>query len=133
MKKFVLLALPPVFVTKLPAQKYAAPKANAGNTTIIAASEVNAAAKNGEDLAVADSVLRVVSIEGKYNIGVSVVSRSKINGKTPLDTIVHYAVTRGYHIIDEPQISQMDLLRLCRTVFPTQLCVWILKVLALKN
>ena len=85
-----------MFVLNLIAQT----NANVKNTTFIHTDEISAAAKKGEGLAVADSVLRVVSIEGKYNVGVSVVSRSKINGKTPPDAIVHDIITEVYHIVE---------------------------------
>ncbi len=39
-------------------------------------------------------------MEGKYNVGISLVSRSKINGKTPPDAIVHDVVTEVYYIIE---------------------------------
>ena len=100
MKKIALIIQLEVFTLGLLAQKPGTPDTGAGNATIIAGSEVNAAVKKGEGLAVADSVIRVVSIGGKYNVGVSVVSRSKINGKTPPDAIVHDVVTEVYHIIE---------------------------------
>ncbi len=98
MKKIVLLTLLSMFVLKLVAQH--ANEINSEKATIIHSDEITAAAKKGAGLAVADSVLRVVSIEGKYNVGISVVSRSKINGKTPQDAFVHNAVTEVYHIVD---------------------------------
>ena len=70
-----------------------------GNATIILAAEINSAARMGAGLAVADSVLRVLPMKGNYNVGVSVVTRSKINGKTPPDAIVHDVVTEVYSII----------------------------------
>lgn len=50
--------------------------------------------------AVADTVLRVVSVEDKYNVGVSVVRRSLVNGKTPPDAIIHDAITEVYQIME---------------------------------
>jgi mannose-6-phosphate isomerase-like protein (cupin superfamily) len=97
MKKFVLLFLISIFGLKLLAQDTNQP--NNEKATIIHSDEITVAAKKGAGLAVADSVLRVVSIEGKYNVGVSVVSRSKINGKTPPDAFVHDVVTEVYQIV----------------------------------
>lgn len=71
-----------------------------GTATVINSDEINSAAKKGSGLPLADSVLRVVSIEGKYNVGVSVVTRSKINGKTAKDAVLHNAVTEVYQIIE---------------------------------
>lgn len=100
MKKLALIFILPIFALNLLAQNFNRPDSNVGNATIVHTSEVNSAAKAGNGLPVADSVLRVVSIEGKYNVGVSVVTRSKINGKTPPDAIVHDVVTEVYNIIE---------------------------------
>ena len=89
-----------MFVLNLLAQNSSKTNTNVRNATIVHTDEISAAAKKGDGLAIADSVLRVVSIEGKYNIGVSIVSRSKINGKTPPDAIIHDVVTEVYHIVD---------------------------------
>ena len=97
MKKHLLLFFLSIFVMNLFAQNS---NAIVKNATIIHQEEISAAAKKGEGLPVADSVLRVVSIEGKYNVGISVVSRSKINGKTPPDAIVHDVVTEVYQIVE---------------------------------
>lgn len=100
MKKFALQVLLSTFAINLSAQNFDASITNVGKATVVHTTEINSAEKIGKGLAVADSVLRVVSIEGKYNVGVSVVSRSKINGKAPHDAIVHDAVTEVYHIIE---------------------------------
>lgn len=71
-----------------------------GKATIVHAAEINSAGQAGKGKAVADSVLRVVPIDKKYHVGVSVVSRSKINDKTPADAIVHDVVTEVYHIVE---------------------------------
>jgi mannose-6-phosphate isomerase-like protein (cupin superfamily) len=100
MKKFALIFLLSLFALELLAQNSNMPDSNVGNATIVHNNEVNSAAKAGKGLPVADSVFRVVSIQGKYNVGVSVVTRSKINGKTPPDAIVHDVVTEVYNIVD---------------------------------
>lgn len=100
MKKISLIILLSTFVQHLSAQNSDSAKTGIGKATVVHMTEINNAAKIGKGLAVADSVLRVVSIEGKYNVGVSVVSRSKINGKIPHDAIVHDVVTEVYHIIE---------------------------------
>jgi mannose-6-phosphate isomerase-like protein (cupin superfamily) len=99
MKYFSLIVLLSTFALNLSAQNSDSSKTNVGNATIIHATEINAAAKTDSVVAVEDAVLRVISIGGKYNVGVSVVTRSKINGKTPPDAIVHDLVTEVYHII----------------------------------
>lgn len=98
--KFVLIVLLSTFSQNLFAQIPGNSETNSGKVTIVHTSEINSAAETGKGRAVADSVLRVISIGEKYNVGVSVVSRSKINGKTPPDAIVHDIVTEVYHIVE---------------------------------
>lgn len=68
--------------------------------TAISSTEIKAAIKLDDTGALADSVLRVLPIESKYNVGVSVVRRSQVNGKTPPDATVHDAITEVYQIIE---------------------------------
>ena len=98
--KLILMALLSTGSLQLFAQLSGNPAANAGKATIVHSAEIQAAAATGKGRAVADSVLRVLSIGGKYNVGVSVVSRSKINDTTPPDAIVHDLVTEVYHIVE---------------------------------
>ena len=100
MKKSVLLILILMFVLNAIAQNSDKPNTNVKENAIIHTDEIISAAKKGDGLAVADSVLRVIPIEGKYNVGVSVVTRSRINGKTPPDAILHDVVTEVYNIIE---------------------------------
>jgi mannose-6-phosphate isomerase-like protein (cupin superfamily) len=100
MQKFAVIILLSQFTLNLSAQNSDPSKASAGKATVVHTAEINAVAKMITGFAVADSVLRVVSIEMKYNIGVSEVSPSKINGKKPPDAIVHDVVTEVYHIVE---------------------------------
>jgi mannose-6-phosphate isomerase-like protein (cupin superfamily) len=72
-----------------------------GRATLVSNAEIGAAllapATTG---AVSDNVLRVVPIDGEYNVGVSVVRRVKVNGKTPPDAIVHHDITEIYHVLE---------------------------------
>lgn len=70
------------------------------DTFIVRRSEMNAAIKKDSAVSLADSVLRVLSIGNKYNVGISIVSRSKIHGKTPPDAIIHDSITEVYQIIE---------------------------------
>ena len=99
-KIFAFVILLSVFALKLLAQNSVMPETNVANATVVHNNEINSAAKTGNGLAVADSVLRVVSVENEYNVGISVVTRTKINGKTPSDAIEHDAITEVYHIIE---------------------------------
>jgi mannose-6-phosphate isomerase-like protein (cupin superfamily) len=66
----------------------------------VRSAEVSAVVRKNSCGPVADSVLRVVSIESQYNVGLSVVCRSKVNGKTPPDAVVHESITEVYQIIE---------------------------------
>lgn len=68
--------------------------------TAISSSEMATELQRNNTGALADSVLRVLPIESKYNVGVSVVRRSQVDGKTPPDAIVHDAITEVYQIIE---------------------------------
>ncbi len=45
-------------------------------------------------------MLRVLPIADGYNVGISVVRRSQVDGRTAPDAIVHDAITEVYHIIE---------------------------------
>ena len=75
-------------------------QSTAPQATTISSAEIKAEVERNETGALADSVLRVLPIESKYNVGVSVVRRSQVNGKTPPDATVHDAITEVYQIIE---------------------------------
>lgn len=76
------------------------PAPAAPEATTIGAAEIQAALQRNEAGALADSVLRVLPIDSKYNVGVSVVRRSQVDGKTPPDAIVHDTITEVYQIVE---------------------------------
>lgn len=82
------------------AQSSAPAAAASSRATTIGAAEIKAAIDLNEAGPLADSVLRVLPIESRYNVGVSVVRRSQVDGKTPRDAIVHAAITEVYQIIE---------------------------------
>src|SRR3546814_13541757 len=61
----------------------------APQATAVSSTEIKAEVQRNNTGALADSVLRVLPINSKYNIGVSVVRRSQVDGKTPPDATVH--------------------------------------------
>ena len=73
----------------------AAPRA-----TVVTAAEINRLGAARDTAAVADAVLRVLPIGNDQNVGVSVVRRSQVHGRTPPDAIVHDAVTEVYHVLE---------------------------------
>lgn len=99
-RKFALILFISICTLNLFAQNSLNPGTGVGIATVVHIDEINSAARKGKGLPVADSVLRVIPIGEKYNVGVSVVTRSKINGKTPADAIVHDLVTEVYQIIE---------------------------------
>ena len=70
-----------------------------GTATFVSNAEIGAVLAPAATSAVADNVLRVVPIDGEYNVGVSVVRRVKVNGKTPPDAILHHEITEIYHVL----------------------------------
>jgi mannose-6-phosphate isomerase-like protein (cupin superfamily) len=71
-----------------------------GTATFVPNAEIQAALRPVDTSAVADNVLRVVPIDGEYNVGVSVVRRVKVDGKTPPDAILHHAIAEIYHVLE---------------------------------
>ena len=71
----------------------------ASGGTIVTAAEIAAAVHRGDTTAVSDAVLRVLKVD-ESQVGVSVVRRSRVNGLTPPDAIVHDDITEVYHIIE---------------------------------
>jgi mannose-6-phosphate isomerase-like protein (cupin superfamily) len=75
-----------------------------GTATYVPSAEIRAAVEAPETGPTLDSVLRVVAIggaiEGEYNVGVSVVRRAKVDGRTPPDALSHAAITEVYHVLE---------------------------------
>jgi len=70
-----------------------------GTATFVPNAEIAAVLAPAATGAVADNVMRVVPIHAEYNVGVSVVRRVKVDGKTPPDAIVHHDITEIYHVL----------------------------------
>lgn len=81
--------------TPPPAGDAAAPHA-----TIVPAAEMTAAVSRNSTVAVDDALLRVVPVGTDYNVGVSVVRRSQVDGRAPPDAIVHDAITEIYQVTE---------------------------------
>lgn len=75
------------------------PQSAPPQATLVSSGEIEAAVKRNSTGALSDTVLRVVPIASKYNVGVAVVQRTKINGRTLRDALVHDAVTEIYQIV----------------------------------
>jgi mannose-6-phosphate isomerase-like protein (cupin superfamily) len=77
-----------------------APPRDAGAATLVSNAEIESVLQHLDAKPVVDSVLRVVSIHAEYNVGVSIVRRRKVDGKTPPDAIVHREITEVYRILE---------------------------------
>ena len=84
-----------------PAQTSApSPHLPGGVATDVTNAEIKTAVQKTVSAAVSDQQLRVVSINGEYNIGVGVVHRAKTEGRNPGGGIEHSQITEVYHIIE---------------------------------
>jgi mannose-6-phosphate isomerase-like protein (cupin superfamily) len=70
------------------------------NATYVSAAEVRAIASRADTAIASDSVARLVSVDGRYNVGVAVVRRQRVGDATPPDALSHHHVTEVYQIID---------------------------------
>jgi hypothetical protein len=84
-----------------PAQTQAtSPHLPHGTATDVTNAEIKVAAQKTASAAVSDQQLRVVSINGEYNVGIGVVRRAKTEGRNPGGGIEHSQITEVYHIIE---------------------------------
>ena len=70
-----------------------------GKASLVSNAEISAVLAAATTSAVTDDVLRVQAIDDAYNVGVSVVRRVKVNGKTPPDAVLHHDITEIYHVL----------------------------------
>ncbi len=71
-----------------------------GSATDVSRAEVEATVQKTASAAVSDQAIRVVSINGEYNVGVGVVHRSKTNGTSTGGAVEHSQITEVYHVIE---------------------------------
>ena len=69
-----------------------------GTATDISRAEVEATVQKTASAAVSDQAIRVVSINGEYNVGVGVVHRAKT--KDVGNAVEHSQITEVYHVIE---------------------------------
>jgi mannose-6-phosphate isomerase-like protein (cupin superfamily) len=70
-----------------------------GTATDIGNAQIEAAVKKTATAPVSDQQLRVVSINGEYNVGVGVVHRAKTAGRDIGGGIEHSQISEIYHVI----------------------------------
>jgi mannose-6-phosphate isomerase-like protein (cupin superfamily) len=76
-----------------------APRSISRTATDVTNAEIQAAAKVNPSAAVLDQALRVVNIDGEYNVGVGVVHRNRTTGPVSSGAVEHSEITEVYHVI----------------------------------
>ena len=71
-----------------------------GTAADISRAEVEATVQKTASAAVSDQAIRVVSINGEYNVGVGVVHRARTTGASTGGGVEHSQITEVYHVID---------------------------------
>jgi mannose-6-phosphate isomerase-like protein (cupin superfamily) len=91
---------PVLLVLFAPASRWAqAQHLPRGTATDVSSDEVQATLKKTASASVSDQAIRVVSINGEYNVGVGVVHRAKTNGVAG-GAIEHSQITEIYHVME---------------------------------
>ena len=94
MRKLALAAVAIVLATA----QTLAQKHPSGTATDVTNAQIQAALKKTASAAVSDQQLRIVDIDGEYNVAVGILHRAKTNGK-PSGALIHEKVTEVYQIL----------------------------------
>jgi len=68
--------------------------------TYVTSAEMQAALQKTASAPVSDQQLKVVSIDGEFNVGIAVIHRAKTTGRTAGGALDHHQVTEVYHIVE---------------------------------
>jgi len=71
-----------------------------GTATYVANAEVQATVQKTPTLPVSDQAIRIVSINGEYNVALGVVHRARTVGQPTPNGIEHSQITEIYHVIE---------------------------------
>ncbi|HEV2195621.1 MAG TPA: cupin domain-containing protein [Candidatus Acidoferrum sp.] len=71
-----------------------------GTATDVNSAEIQALVQKTASERISDQAIRVVSINGEYNVGVGVVHRAKTSGAQAGGGIEHSQITEIYHVIE---------------------------------
>jgi len=71
-----------------------------GTATDVSSAEIQALVQNTASECISDQAIRVVSVNGEYNVGVGVVHRAKTSGTQAGGGIEHSQITEIYHVIE---------------------------------
>jgi hypothetical protein len=80
--------------------KPASPHLPRGTATDISSAEIQSMVQKTAADRISDQAIRVVSINGEYNVGVGVVHRAKTSGAQAGGGIEHSQITEVYHVIE---------------------------------
>lgn len=94
------LALPGGFRAQTQSTPAVTPHLPRGTATDVNSAEIQALVQKTASERISDQAIRVVSINGEYNVGVGVVHRSKTSGAQAGGGIEHSQITEIYHVIE---------------------------------
>ena len=77
-----------------------APHLPRGTATDVSAADIQATVQKTAAAPVSDQAIRVISINGEYNVGIGVVHRAKTAGRSAGGGIEHSQITEVYHVIE---------------------------------
>ncbi|HXY26288.1 MAG TPA: cupin domain-containing protein [Candidatus Acidoferrum sp.] len=93
------LSLPGKFPEQTQNAQPVSPHLPRGTATDISNAEIQALVQKTASDRISDQAIRVVSINGEYNVGVGVVHRAKTSGAQAGGGIEHSQITEIYHVI----------------------------------
>jgi hypothetical protein len=94
------LSLPGRFPAQTQNTQSAAPHLPRGTATDISSAEIQSLVQKTASDRISDQAIRVLSINGEYNVGVGVVHRAKTSGAQAGGGIEHSQITEIYHVIE---------------------------------
>ena len=71
-----------------------------GTAADVSRAEVEATVQKTASAKVSDQAIRVVNIDGEYNVGIGVVHRAKTDGTATGGGVEHSQITEVYHVIE---------------------------------
>ena len=93
----IAIAIPKNFRAQTPSPALHLPR---GTATDISSAEVQALVQKTAADRVSDQAIRVVNVNGEYNVSIGVVHRAKTSGKDAPSGIEHAQITEVYHVIE---------------------------------
>jgi mannose-6-phosphate isomerase-like protein (cupin superfamily) len=96
----IVLTLPFALAISSQARAQAQPHVPRGTATDVSNADIQATVQKTASAVVSDQAIRVVSINGEYNVGIGVVHRAKTAGRSAGGGIEHSQITEVYHFIE---------------------------------